>query len=180
MNYTVGKFAHRFGLSRSTLLYYDRVGLLTPSGRSESGYRLYSEKDALRMSAIREYREAGIPLKEIGPLLSGDQGGLSARLERRMVEINADISRLRYQQQVIVSLLKNKSLYGRSRVLTKEQWVALLKAGGLDEAGMRRWHVEFESMSPEGHQDFLESLGIAADEIRAIRAWSRAAQDEPG
>jgi hypothetical protein len=42
---------------------------------------------------------------------------------------------------------------------------------------MENWHVEFERTSPEAHQDFLESIGIAPDEIDLIREWSR--QDNP-
>ena len=41
-----GELAKSAGLSRSTLLYYDRLGLLRPVGRSESNYRLYSATDA--------------------------------------------------------------------------------------------------------------------------------------
>ncbi len=37
---TVGKLAEDFGLSRSTLLYYDRIGLLQPAARTEKGYRV--------------------------------------------------------------------------------------------------------------------------------------------
>jgi DNA-binding transcriptional MerR regulator len=43
--YSISKLARAFGLSRSTLLYYDRIGLLAASGRTGSGYRCYSEKD---------------------------------------------------------------------------------------------------------------------------------------
>ena len=39
---------------------------------------------------------------------------------------------------------------------------------------MHRWHVEFEALAPESHQDFLESLGIPPPEIASIRAGSRA------
>jgi hypothetical protein len=60
-----------------------------------------------------------------------------------------------------------------ARVLTKETWVSILKASGLDEAGMKQWHIEYERTSPEAHQDFLESIGIENAEIRLIRAWSR-------
>ncbi len=171
--YTIGKFAKRFGLSRSTLLYYDTLGLLVPTGRGANGYRLYSDADVRRMEAIQRYRSAGIPLKEIGDLLDEGQGKLAVRLEQRLVDINDEISRLRYQQQVIVALLQSKSLQRRTRVLTKKKWVALLKASGLDEAGMQRWHREFEAMSPEAHQDFLESLGIPTQEIKSIRKWSQ-------
>lgn len=40
--YHISQLAQQFGLSRSTLLYYDRIGLLSPSARSEAGYRQYS------------------------------------------------------------------------------------------------------------------------------------------
>ena len=51
--YTVGQLAKLFGLSRSTLLYYDEIGLLSPSARSASNYRLYSEADIRRVRIIR-------------------------------------------------------------------------------------------------------------------------------
>jgi len=57
--------------------------------------------------------------------------------------------------------------------MNKETWVSILRASGLDEAGMRNWHIEFEKTSPEAHQDFLESIGIEKDEIELIRQWSR-------
>lgn len=46
--YRIGELAALGGLSRSTLLYYDRIGLLSPSGRSEANYRLYSAEDRER------------------------------------------------------------------------------------------------------------------------------------
>ena len=49
---------------------------------------------------------------------------------------------------------------------------AMLRATGLDEDEMRTWHVEFERMAPQAHQDFLESLGFDAERIAEVRAWS--------
>ena len=49
----------------------------------------------------------------------------------------------------------------------------MLRAAGLDDAGMQKWHCEFEQRSPEAHQAFLESLGIDIHEITQIRAFSR-------
>ena len=45
---TITRLAKQFKLSRSTLLYYDRIGLLRPSGRSPSNYRLYTGSDRQR------------------------------------------------------------------------------------------------------------------------------------
>jgi len=58
--------------------------------------------------------------------------------------------------------------------MDKRRWVQILAAAGLDPQGMHLWHVEFEALAPEAHQDFLESLGILPPEVRSIRAWSRA------
>ena len=86
--------------------------------------------------------------------------------------INSEIQGLRDQQKVILKILENESLERNTRVITKETWVSMLKAAGLDEAGMRNWHIAFEKTSPEAHQDFLESIGLEDDEILAIRDWS--------
>jgi len=172
MSLSIGRLAKRFGLSRSTLLYYDAIGLLTPSGRTTANYRIYADKDIRRLEQIAVYREAGLPLQAIGAMLDGRVGASAAILEDRLVQINGEIQRLREQQQILVNLLKNRQGLRKSRVMTKERWVSLLAATGMKDEDMHRWHVEFERMAPEAHQDFLESLGIPGQEIRAIRKWA--------
>ena len=56
--------------------------------------------------------------------------------------------------------------------VNKDMWVAMLRAAGLDDRGMARWHAEFERRAPADHQDFLASLGIPEHEILRIRKWS--------
>jgi DNA-binding transcriptional MerR regulator len=175
VTYSIGKLAGMFGLSRSTLLYYHSIGLLVPSGRSAANYRRYSERDVSRMKQIAAYREAGLPLATIGEMLSGRKAAMATVLEGRLQQINGEIQGLRDQQQVIVQLLQNHKALRKSRVMTKDRWVAILKATGMDEAARRRWHVEFETAAPEAHQDFLESLGLSRREISGIRRWSRQA-----
>lgn len=171
--YTIGKVAKRFGLSRSTLLYYDSIGLLEPSGRTETNYRLYTEKDINRMEKICLYREAGLPLESINQVLAMDSAGIVSLLEQKLFQINDDINVLRDQQKAILRILENKEAIKHARLLTKERWVALLEATGLEEEDMRQWHIQFEKMSPEAHQDFLESLGIPDQEVIEIRQRSR-------
>ncbi len=171
--YTVGVLARSFGLARSTLLYYDRIGLLPPSRRSATGYRIYGEDARARLEAIRTYRGVGLRLGEIRALLDARDGRTATILTARLHDLNREIGSLREQQRVIVQLLKNRTLLKRARALDKRRWVEILSAAGLDAAAMHRWHVEFEALAPESHQDFLESLGISASEIAAIRGWSR-------
>ena len=173
--FTIGQLARRYSLSRSTLIYYDSIGVLKPSGRSESNYRLYSEDDLKKMDRIQLYRSTGLSLDSIELLLKTQSSDLSSTLEGRLFAINNEIEKLRHQQTVILKILENEILEKKTRVITKDVWVSILRAAGLDESGMKNWHVEFEKNSPDAHQDFLESIGIEKNEIAAIREWSRPA-----
>ena len=172
--FTIGQVAKRYALSRSTLIYYDKIGILVPSGRSDSNYRLYSEDDLNKMDRIILFRSAGLSLDSIPSLLDKSGDDLSSSLEARLFTINSEIQKLRDQQKVILNILENEKLLKGTRLISKELWVSMLRAAGLDETGMKNWHIEFERASPEAHRDFLESLGIEKDEIASIRAWSQA------
>ena len=169
--YTIGQVAKKYSLSRSTLIYYDSIGILSPSGRSESNYRLYSDNDLDKMDRIMLFRSAGLPLEAIALLLEKQGSELDLTLEQRLFSINSEIQGLRNQQKVILKILEIENFERNSRVVTKELWVSMLKAAGLDETGMRNWHIEFEKSSPEGHQDFLESIGLDNEEIAMIRKF---------
>ena len=171
--FTIGQVAKKYSLSRSTLIYYDSIGILTPSSRSDSNYRLYSDSDLKKMDKISLFRNAGLSLDTISLLLDKEGDELNSSLEHRLFSINNEIQGLRDQQKVILKILENEVSVRDSRIITKEIWVSLLEAAGLDEAGMKKWHIEFEKTSPEAHQDFLESIGIEKDEIILIREWSK-------
>jgi DNA-binding transcriptional MerR regulator len=180
LTFTVGRLARQAGLARSTLLYYDRIGLLSPTGRTASGYRVYGQESRARLAAIRAFREVGLGLAEIQLLLS-DQSTQAARiLTARLERVNEEIAQLREQQRVIVRLLKNRRVLRKTRALDQRRWIEILAAAGLDDAAMHRWHVHFEALAPEAHGDFLESLGIPPLEVASIRAWSRQAADQEG
>jgi len=174
---TVSRMARRFGLSRSTLLYYDSIGLLSPSTRSRANYRLYSDADVERMELIAVYRQVGLPLADIAQVLDADEGSLAWRLEQRLRSLNQEIRQLRQQQKMIVRLMQNPTALRETRSMDKEGWVAILRAAGLSDADMQRWHVEFERQSPEAHQDFLESLGLGEEEIARIRKFTAPADN---
>jgi DNA-binding transcriptional MerR regulator len=172
--YTVGGLAKSFGLSRSTLLYYDSIGLCKPSGRSAANYRTYTEKDRQRLGQICMYRRAGLPLADIGRILeTGGKKGIRPMLEKQLDALSREIRTLREQQHFIVKLLKNDRALAKIRVMDKESWIRLLETAGLDSAARDTWHAEFERIAPDAHQDFLESLGIPPGEVKLIRLYSR-------
>lgn len=62
---TVKEVSNLTGISVRTLHYYDEIGLLKPTGKSEAGYRLYDDKALEALQQVLFFREFDIPLKEI-------------------------------------------------------------------------------------------------------------------
>lgn len=174
MIYTIGELAKKFAISRSSLLYYDKKGLLSPSSRSTANYRCYNESDYERLEKIMVYRQTGLSLNEILLLLqTGSESHRTDILTEQLSKINDEINALRIQQQVIIQMLGKTEITQGARFMNKQQWVDLLSSIGLSESEMMQWHVEFERRMPEAHQDFLESLNISAEEIKTIRSRSK-------
>lgn len=67
--HTIGKVAARTKVTPDTLRYYEREGLLSPSGKTEAGYRLYSAEEVRSIHFIRHAQECGFALAEIRELL---------------------------------------------------------------------------------------------------------------
>jgi DNA-binding transcriptional MerR regulator len=171
--YSISRLAGAFGLSRSTLLYYDRIGLLEPSGRTGSGYRYYSKKDYRRLQRICVFRHAGLTLKEIRSVLrSGGKPGVRL-LDKRMHETAASIVDLKHQQRILAAMRSRIAMSNSSAPVDKELWVDMLESAGMGPKARKRWHAEFERRAPEGHNEFLLSLGIPREEVFKIRRWSR-------
>lgn len=72
--YTIEQVATRTGLTKRTLRYYEEVGLLPPTGRTEGNYRRYSQSDVERLERIKELRDLlGFSLGEIRELLRAEE-----------------------------------------------------------------------------------------------------------
>lgn len=174
--FTVTQLARRCGMSRTALLYYESIGLMPPPQRSGGNYRCYGEADMQRLLQIRAYRDAGLKLEDIRTILGaareGPGGEAYGVLKRRLLELDAEIGTLRAHQQAILKLLENKALR-KTRMMTKEKWVSIMKGCRFSAEQMHRWHAEFERSAPAEHQEFLEYLHIPAAEIETIRAQSR-------
>ena len=66
---TIGKVAQRAQVTADSIRFYEREGLIRPAGRSESGYRLYTEEAIRRIEFIKQAQECGFSLADIRELL---------------------------------------------------------------------------------------------------------------
>lgn len=98
----VGQLARHAGLTVRTLHHYDSIGLLSPSARSDTGYRLYSRDDVARLHQIQALRAFGMTLADIGTLLAGAGVSSLSIIDRQLAALDRQISeaaRMREQLQ---------------------------------------------------------------------------------
>ena len=81
---TVHEVSRLTGVSIRALQYYDRIGLLRPSARTEAGYRLYGDADLERLQSILLFRELEFPLKQIREILDSPGFDRDKALEQQI------------------------------------------------------------------------------------------------
>ena len=114
---TVGEVAAMAGVTVRTLHHYDRIGLLSPSGRSSAGYRLYAPDDLDRLHQVLLYRELGFSLEDVAALLA-DDADPKAHL-RRQHQLLRD--RLERTQQMVAAVEKEMEARAMGMSLTPEE-----------------------------------------------------------
>ena len=88
----IGEVAERVGLSLRTVRYYEEQGLFEPAGRTEGGFRLYTDREVDRLLLIKQMKPLGFTVQEMRELLAahdalaGDDAGRRRDAERRMAE----------------------------------------------------------------------------------------------
>ncbi|MCP4119031.1 MAG: MerR family transcriptional regulator [Desulfobacteraceae bacterium] len=154
---SISKACQILGVARSTLLYYERMGMVTPKRNPDNGYREYSQKDMELLLMVRQLKQAGFTLKESMAVMKGalDPDLLLARYNALCQEIEA----MTMAKEVVKSLLVSAT--------------GELPPG--DVAGRRgqNWHAEFEQQGAEAHFAWLKRLGFSEKESLYIRWVTR-------
>lgn len=106
-SYTIGELARLAGVPTSTLRYYERAGLVRPSGRSEGNYRLYGETDLERLRFIRAAQATGFALDDMTALLDHRHATASSchevqeLIRHRLEEVERRMADLRHVEEVL-------------------------------------------------------------------------------
>jgi DNA-binding transcriptional MerR regulator len=113
MSMTISLLATRAGLSPDAVRYYEKIGLLPPPQRTESGYRVFEKGSLDRLQFIKTAQGLGLRLKDIGQLLEVMDKGLcpcghtEKLLEARMAEVDAEITRLTSLREAMAHTLEH-------------------------------------------------------------------------
>ncbi len=110
MGYSVGKVARLAAVTVRTLHHYEEVGVLTPSGRTGSGYRHYDHGDLERLQRILGYRELGFGLAEIARILDDPTVDPLEHLRRQHALLTDRADRLREQLAAIEKTMEARQM----------------------------------------------------------------------
>jgi len=169
---SIARAARAVGLSRTTLMYYERLGLIRPLRRAGSRYRTFRPDDLQALFLIARWRAIGLPLATIRRLLT-DRREVQGALRDHLRALEKSVAALQAQRRLTLQMLGGNTS-GRAGTVTKAAWTGMFRSIGMNDAQMRQWHAEFERQNGPGHVAFLRSLGIGHAEIGRIRKWCRA------
>jgi DNA-binding transcriptional MerR regulator len=192
--YQVKEVAELSGLSIRALHHYDSIGLLTPSGRTAAGYRLYGDDDLIRLQQILIGRELGLALEDIRRSLDdpsfdrreallAQRAALAARADRAAGMIRAIDAALTAIEETDMGKTDMKKIFdgfdpGQYEDEVKRRWgnteaykVSAQRTKSYTEADWRKLKEEQAAI----YADALAALkdGVSADDARAMDVAER-------
>ena len=174
---TVNEVSKLTGVSIRTLQYYDKIGLLKPTGYTESGYRLYDEAALEKLQLILLFRELEFPLKQIKEILSRSDFDRNRALEQQITLLTMKKEHLEnligFARGIQLTGVKTMdfSVFDTSKIeeyarQAKEQW------------GKTSEYQEFEqkarSRSKEDEQAVMEGF------VRLFAEFGQMKESDPG
>ncbi|MGH9091389.1 MAG: MerR family transcriptional regulator [Acidimicrobiales bacterium] len=124
---SVGEVVDLTGVTVRLLHHYDEIGLVRPSGRSESGHRRYDDGDVARLRQVLTYRALGFSLSEVAAILDDPKTSIGTHLRRQHHLLTDQINRLRQVLIAVESALEaNMSEQHRRIVPNPDQQVELV------------------------------------------------------
>jgi MerR family transcriptional regulator, thiopeptide resistance regulator len=101
ITFKVGDLSKRTGLSVRTLHYYDEIGLLSPSDRTEAGYRVYSKQDIIRLQQIITLKQIGFSLEDVQSCLDNGERAFAEMVQLHIAKVRKQID---LSQQLLTRL----------------------------------------------------------------------------
>ena len=130
--YKTGEFAKMANVSIRTIRWYDRQGLLKPTMIADNGYRLYTDKDFVKLQQILSLKQLGFSLEEIFSMtLNDDVHSLMQSLELQSTLIENKINHLKAIQSAIV---ETKNVLHEEQAIDWNQLIKLIKLTSMNDS----------------------------------------------
>lgn len=171
----VKEVAQLSGVTVRTLHHYDEIGLLRPSRRTRSGYRLYDDADLLLLQQVLVYRELGLPLEKIKAIVHDPAFDRVAALREQRAELARRVEHAESMLRAVDTALR--ALEGETIMSTKDLFNGFDPAQYEEEAKQRWGSTEAYAESRRRMKDYSkDDLAGMKAELDGIMAKVAAAK----
>ncbi|OPJ58552.1 MerR family transcriptional regulator [Clostridium chromiireducens] len=127
----IGEFAKRSGVTVKTLLHYDKIGLLKPSEKTDSGYRIYCEDDFLKLQQITTLKFIGLSLSEISHTIneSGENLEHMITIQKKALE-----EKKKHIESVIAVFNKAENKAKESKFIDVNNLINIIKITNMEKS----------------------------------------------
>ena len=126
----IAEVSEQYGISLDTLRYYERIGLIPPVTRNESGIRDYNELDVRRVEFVKCMRSAGLPIEVlieyIGLVQRGDQT-IEARKDILVEQRGLLIARMEQMQKTLDILDHKIEVYEKAVLKNEKEMIPVVE-----------------------------------------------------
>jgi len=121
----INEVAKQTKITVRTLRYYDQIGLLTASSKTEGGHRLYSEEEMKKLQSIQFFKGMGYKLQDIKEILTDSNWNWSNSLESQLAYIVEEQERLRDMESSVRELMNGIAVEGGNQQLAIQKLIQL-------------------------------------------------------
>lgn len=154
----IGDLAEKVGLSVRTLRYYEELGLLKPSERTDAGHRLYLEADIMRLQQIVSLRQLGLSLEEIKTCLDKPDFSPVATLQTHVVKLREQIE---LQQQLVRLLEGITAMLQASENVSMGDFIRAIEVTQMVEDLFNRYYTPEQRQYLDQRREMLGDDAIA-------------------
>jgi len=159
----VGELAAATGLTVRTLHYYEEIGLLVPSGRTNAGHRRYDDADVARLYRICLLRRLGLPLAEISRALDDSAWSLRAAMAAHLGELDRQLEAAGRSRTRLAVLLDSAGATDDG--LSDELLALLEEVTMLDAAVQRRITLLVYADIAAAHEWLVRVFGLGPGQL---------------
>ncbi|MBL4936440.1 MerR family transcriptional regulator [Clostridium sp. YIM B02515] len=133
----ISEFAKRAGVTVKTLLHYDKIGLLQPSTKTETGYRVYSDMDFIKLQQITTLKFVGLSLEEIKKLLNEKGRDIESVID---IQTRALEEKKKNIEIVITALNKAQKKIQSNNFLDVQQFIDIIRITNMETSAKQRFN----------------------------------------
>lgn len=168
MEYTIQQLSRLSGVTTRALRWYDKIGLLTPSGRTEGGYRRYGRLEVDRLQDILYYRALGVELARVKELLDDPSYDRLAVLRSHLSALEGERERI---QGLIDSVKETIRTQERDEIMSDEKKFEAFKRRAVEE-NEKRYGAEIREKYGDAEVDASNARVMGMTQ-KQYQEWDR-------